>query len=213
MSRTRIKICGITRAIDAHIAAAAGADAIGLVFYSKSPRAVNIEQAREIVMLLPPFVSVVALFVDADADYIHQVINSVPVDLLQLHGELSEQECASFDKPYIKAVQVKADTDLKELRRQYRGARALLLDTWHPKLAGGTGDVFDWGLVPQDLDFPIILAGGLNPDNVALALKRVKPWAVDVSGGVEAQKGVKNPDKIRAFVKAVIQQDALMGAE
>lgn len=213
MSRTRIKICGITRAADARIAAVAGADAIGLVFYSKSPRAVDIGQAREIVRGLPPFVSVVALFVDADADYIHQVVNTVPVDLLQLYGELSEQECAAFNKPYIKAVQVKVDTDLKELRRQYRGAQALLLDTWHPKLAGGTGDVFDWGLIPKDIDFPIILAGGLNPDNVALALKRVKPWAVDVSGGVEAQKGVKNPDKIRDFVKAVIQQDALMGAE
>ncbi len=213
MNRTRVKICGITRVADAHAAAAAGVDAIGLVFYSKSPRAVDVEQAQKIVRVLPPFVTVVALFVDADADYIHQVLNSVPVDLLQLHGELSERECAAFGKPYIKPVQVRADTDLKALRKQYPGAQALLLDAWHPKLAGGTGDLFDWKLVPTDLDFPIILAGGLNPDNVAQALKGVRPWAVDVSGGVEAEKGIKSADKINAFMKAVIQQDVLMGGK
>lgn len=211
MRRTRVKICGITNVSDATTAANFGADAIGLVFYSKSPRAVNIEQAQTIIQSLPPFISVVALFVDARPDYIHQVVNAVPIDILQLHGDLSDKECASFGKPYIKPIQVTPATDLTLVRNQYPKAQALLLDTWHPTLAGGTGNVFDWGLVPSNIDFPIILAGGLNPENVAKAINTTTPWAVDVSGGVEIEKGRKHADKIKTFIQAVAHQDTLMG--
>ncbi len=211
MRRTRVKICGITNVNDAQTAAACGADAIGLVFYSKSPRAINIEQAKIIIQSLPPFVSVIALFVDAKPNYIHQVINSVPIDILQLHGVSSDQECASFGKPYIKPIQVTSDTDLTLIHNKYPRAKALLLDAWHPTLAGGTGHVFDWSLIPANLDFPIILAGGLNPENVAKAIQITTPWAVDVSGGVEIEKGIKHADKIKTFIQAVAHQDTLMG--
>jgi len=201
--KTRSKICGITRSEDALSAASAGADAIGLVFYPKSPRAVTIEQACAICAVLPPFVSVVGLFVDADHFEVEDVINAVPLDLLQFHGEETPAQCEAFKKPYIKAIRMRDDVDLVEAACQYSSARGLLVDTYNPDEAGGTGEVFDWDRVPDGLDTPIILAGGLEPGNVAEAVKRVRPYAVDVSSGVEQSKGIKDAGRIRAFINAV----------
>ena len=200
---TRIKICGITRPEDALIAANAGADAIGLVFYPKSPRAVTIVQAQAICAVLPPFVTVVALFVDAEHFEVEDVIAAVAVDLLQFHGSETPAQCEAYKKPYIKAIRMKDDADLLDAASQYRAARGLLVDTYHPDEAGGTGEIFDWDRVPDGLDTPIILAGGLEPVNVAKAIQQINPYAVDVSSGVEASKGIKDAEKIRAFVTAV----------
>ena len=201
--RTRSKICGITRPEDALSATRAGADAIGLVFYPKSPRAVTIEQAGAICAVLPPFVTAVGLFVDADHFEVEDIINAVPLDLLQFHGEETPAQCEAFNKPYIKAIRMRDDVDLAEAARQYASARGLLVDTYNPAEAGGTGEVFDWDRVPDGLDTPIILAGGLEPGNVAEAVKRVRPYAVDVSSGVEQSKGIKDAGRIRAFINAV----------
>ena len=203
MMTTRIKICGITRPEDGLLAANAGVDAIGLVFYPKSPRAVTIEQAQAICAVLPPFVSVVALFVDAEHFEIEDVLADVPVDLLQFHGSETPAQCQAFKKPYIKAIRMKDDADLTDAVVQYRTARGLLVDTYNPNEAGGTGEVFDWDRVPDGLDTPIILAGGLEPANVAVAIQQMNPYAVDVSSGVEVSKGLKDAEKIRAFVTAV----------
>jgi len=200
---TRVKICGITRPEDAVVAAGAGTDAIGLVFYPKSPRSVTIEQAQEICDVLPPFVTVVALFVDADHFEIEDVLTTIPVDLLQFHGSETPAECQAFARPYIKAIRMKDDADLVDAAMQYRTARGLLIDTFNPVEAGGTGEVFDWERVPDGLDTPIILAGGLAADNVGAAIKQINPYAVDVSSGVELSKGIKSAEKIRAFIKAV----------
>ncbi len=200
---TRIKICGITRPEDGLIAANAGADAIGLVFYPKSPRAVTIEQAQAICAVLPAFVTVVALFVDAEHFEVEDVLASVPVDLLQFHGSETPAQCQAFNKPYIKAIRMKDDADLVDAASQYSAARGLLVDTYHPDEAGGTGEVFDWDRVPDGLDTPIILAGGLEPSNVAIAIQQMNPYAVDVSSGVEQSKGIKDAEKVRAFVTAV----------
>jgi phosphoribosylanthranilate isomerase len=205
--RTRIKICGITRPEDALAAARAGADAIGLVFYPKSPRAVTIEQAQAVCSVLPPFVTTVALFVDAEHFAVQDVLNAVPVDLLQFHGAESPTECAAFGRPFIKAIRMRDDVDLAQTAADYTAGRGLLLDAWSPTEAGGTGEVFDWGRVPRDLDSPIILAGGLHPANVAEAVRATRPYAVDVSSGVEASKGIKDADKITAFIQAVQQAD------
>ena len=203
MMTTRIKICGITRPEDGLLAANAGADAIGLVFYPKSPRAVTIEQARAICVVLPPFVSVVALFVDAEHFEVEDVLADVPINLLQFHGSETPAQCESFNKPYIKAIRMKDDADLVDAVEQYSTAQGLLVDTYNPNEAGGTGEVFDWDRVPDGLDTPIILAGGLEPRNVASAIQQMNPYAVDVSSGVEVSKGIKDADKIRAFVTAV----------
>jgi len=203
MMTTRIKICGITRPEDGLLAANAGADAIGLVFYPKSPRAVTIEQAQAICAALPPFVSVVALFVDAEHFEIEDVLADVPVDLLQFHGSETPAQCQAFKKPYIKAIRMKDDADLTDAVEQYSTACGLLVDTYNPNEAGGTGEVFDWDRVPDGLDTPIILAGGLEPANVAAAIQQMNPYAVDVSSGVEISKGIKDAEKIRAFVTAV----------
>jgi len=199
----RIKICGITRPEDALTAAKAGVDAIGLVFYPKSPRAVTIEQAQAICAVLPPFVSVVALFVDAEHFEVEDVLAVVPVDLLQFHGSEPPAQCQAYSRPYIKAIRMKDDADLADAANQYAMAKGLLVDTFNPDEAGGTGEVFDWDRVPDGLDTPIILAGGLEPANVAAAIKQVNPYAVDVSSGVEMSKGIKDAEKIRAFVTAV----------
>jgi len=199
---TRSKICGITQVDDALVAASAGADAIGLVFYPKSPRAVTIELAAEICAALPPFITTVGLFVDADHFEIEDVIQTVPLDLLQFHGEETPAQCEAFNKPYIKAIRMRDDVDLNEAAEQYSNARGLLVDTYNPDEAGGTGEVFDWDRVPDGLDTPIILAGGLEPGNVAEAIQRVRPYAVDVSSGVEQRKGIKDAAKIRAFIDA-----------
>ncbi|HSC83181.1 MAG TPA: phosphoribosylanthranilate isomerase [Pseudomonas sp.] len=202
MSVVRSKICGITRVEDALAAIAAGADAIGLVFYAKSPRAVGVEQAREIIAALPPFVTTVGLFVDIERAELQQLLERVPLDLLQFHGDESLAQCEGYSRPYIKALRVKQGDDIAALMAQYPSASGILLDTYVEGVPGGTGLAFDWSLVPPQLPKPVILAGGLTPENVAAAIARVKPYAVDVSGGVEASKGIKDADKVRAFIRA-----------
>jgi len=205
---TRIKICGITRTEDALAAARAGADAIGLVFYPDSPRAIDIATAWEIVEALPPFVTTVGLFVDADPEWIEEILVEVPLDVLQFHGDESPDFCEQFAHPYIKAIRMRPDTDLAEVARRYADAQGLLLDTYRPGVPGGTGEAFDWALAQQPCDKPIVLAGGLTPENVADAIAQVSPWAVDVSGGVEKAKGIKDSSKINAFMAAVRAADS-----
>ncbi|WP_080764271.1 phosphoribosylanthranilate isomerase [Ectopseudomonas mendocina] len=201
--RVRSKICGITRVEDALATVEAGADAIGLVFYAKSPRAVSVEQAAEIVQALPPFVTSVGLFVNMPREQLLAVLQQVPLDLLQFHGDESPAECEGYGRPYIKALRVRPGEDLAAAMAPYAGARGILLDTFVEGVPGGTGAAFDWSLVPQGVAKPIILAGGLEAHNVAAAIRQVRPYAVDVSGGVEASKGIKDAGKIRAFVKSV----------
>lgn len=201
--RVRVKICGITRVEDALTAVAQGADAIGLVFYAPSPRAVSIEQAAAIVQQIPAFVSVVGLFVNAEESYVKEVTSRVALDLLQFHGDETPEQCESYGLPFIKAVRVKSDTNLVQCAKDYSASRALLLDTYTEGVAGGTGHVFDWGLIPPDLAKPVVLAGGLTAANVAAAIQQVKPYAVDVSGGVEVSKGIKDAAKIAAFMQQV----------
>jgi phosphoribosylanthranilate isomerase len=203
MSRIRVKICGITRPEDAICAAMAGADAIGLNFYRPSPRMVGPETARAIGRALPPFVTRVGLFVDADRDEIATILNSVVLDMIQFHGNESPADCELFDMPYIKVIRMSEGVDLHEQASLYSGAAALLVDTYMAGVAGGTGQTFDWDRIPADLGKPVILAGGLNPDNVLQAITRVRPYAVDVSGGVESSKGVKDGKLIRSFIRQV----------
>ena len=208
MHYTRVKICGITRPEDALHAADEGVDAIGLVFYDKSPRCVTPEQAAEICKTLPAFVTSVALFKDEAADTIRQVLEQVPLDLLQFHGSESAEFCRQFGKPYIKALGMDvgmegSENNISRLADAYFDARGLLLDSHAPGAAGGTGESFDWNTIPQDLPQPLILAGGLDVDNVAEAIRTVKPYAVDVSSGVESEKGFKDADLITAFMNKV----------
>ena len=203
MSAVRSKICGITRIEDALAAAEAGADAIGLVFYAKSPRAVTAEQARAIVRALPPFVTTVGLFVNASRCELNEILEVVPLDLLQFHGDETPADCEGYHRPYIKAVRVRPGEDLEAICKQYSGASGILLDTFVAGVPGGTGEAFDWSLVPARLSKPVILAGGLSAANVAQAIAQVQPYAVDVSGGVEAAKGIKDAEKIEAFMQAV----------
>jgi phosphoribosylanthranilate isomerase len=198
--RTRIKVCGITRTEDALAAVDAGVDAIGFVFYEPSPRAVSVEQAREITRALPPFVSVVALFVNAHVDFVEQVMAQVPVNLLQFHGYESAAECERYDWPYIKAIRMRDDLDLEAEMQSYPGASGFLLDAYRKGVPGGTGEVFDWHRVPASTRKPIILAGGLNPDNVAEGIATVAPFALDVSGGVEIEPGIKDHQLINRFI-------------
>lgn len=201
--KTRIKICGITRVEDALAAARLGADAIGLVFYPGSPRAVTPARAREIIDVLPPFVVPVGLFVNADAATVRETVAAAPVQLLQFHGDETPGYCADFGLPFMRALRVRAGTDLLQYAREFHAARGLLLDAWVDGVHGGTGAVFDWSLIPPDLPMPVILSGGLNPDNVEQAVRRVRPWAVDVSSGVESTKGIKDAAKIEAFINGV----------
>lgn len=203
MSVVRSKICGITRIEDALVAADAGADAIGLVFYGKSPRAVSLQQAQAIIAALPPFVTTVGLFVDASSSELSAILDAVPLDLLQFHGDETPDDCERFQRPYIKALRVQPGVDLAAQIALYSAAAGVLLDTFVAGVPGGTGEAFDWSLVPRGLNVPIILAGGLTPDNVRCAIEQVQPYAVDVSGGVEASKGIKDAEKIRAFTRAV----------
>jgi len=200
---TRIKICGITRPEDAQHAAALGIDAIGLVFYGPSPRNVDIKQACAVMDMLPPFVTSTGLFVNATASEIQGVLDRVGLDLLQFHGGESPEFCARFNRPYIKAIRMREDVDLQVEADKYGQARGLLLDAYHPALPGGTGESFEWTRVPDDLPTPVILAGGLCADNVGEAIRTVQPYAVDVSGGVEAEKGVKDWGKMADFVAGV----------
>lgn len=201
--RTRVKFCGMTRPEDARAAARLGADAIGLVFYPRSPRAVDIDRARRVVAGLPPFLSVVGLFVDAAPEQVRAVLEAVPIDLLQFHGDECPADCGGFGRPYIKALRVREGTDVAAYARSYADAAGLLVDAWQPHVPGGTGTAFDWSLIPPDLACPLILAGGLTPDNVAAAVERVRPYAVDVSGGIEADKGIKDAAKMAAFIREV----------
>ncbi len=206
--RTRIKICGITSIDDARTAAELGADAIGLVFYTPSPRNVGLEQARAIVAALPPFVTVVGLFVDPAPDQVESVLRGCSINVLQFHGNEAPDFCGSFGLPYIKAAWVRADSDLLQYLSPYHAAQGWLLDAYHDQIYGGTGESFDWKLIPRDLARPVILSGGLTPDNVGAAVRQVRPWAVDVSSGVEAAKGVKDAAKIAAFVTGVKNENA-----
>ncbi len=201
--RTRVKICGITRQRDAWDAIKLGADAIGLVFYPPSPRAVTVEQAVEIVRQLSPFISVVALFVDASRDEVAAVLKQVRVDLIQFHGNETPDDCCGYGRPWIKAVRMRENTDLHAIKKKYAGASALLLDTYQPGKPGGTGAAFDWRAIPTELASEIVLAGGLSAENIETAIRQVKPYAVDVSGGVEQKKGIKDANKIAAFMRGV----------
>lgn len=202
MSAVRSKICGITCIDDALAAVESGADALGFVFYAKSPRAVSVQQARTIIAALPPFVTTVGLFVNASACELNETLDAVPLDLLQFHGDETPGQCQGF-RPYIKALRVKAGDDIAQACAMYGSASGILLDAYVEGVPGGTGEVFDWSLIPRDLSKPIILAGGLNANNVADAIRQVRPYAVDVSGGVEKSKGIKDHDKIQAFMQAV----------
>lgn len=206
-NRTRIKICGITRPQDARLAAELGVDAIGLVFYPPSPRCVTIEQALKVVAAVPPFVSIVGLFVDADRDELSRILQQVPIDLLQFHGDESPEDCEGYNRPFIKAVRMRDGVDLHQQVSRYSSASGLLLDSYQTGVPGGTGETFDWARVAEarerGLNIPIILAGGLTPANVGAAISLAAPYAVDVSGGVESAKGIKDSEKMAAFVEAV----------
>ena len=202
-ARTRVKVCGLTRPEDALAAARFGADAVGLIFYPKSPRGVDIEAAQKVRRVLPPFVTVVGVFVDAQADFVRRAIVELSLDLVQFHGSETPEFCEACGRPYIKAARVREGVDLHQFARRYAGARALMLDSFEPGKHGGTGRTFDWSLIPKDLGLPFILAGGLTPDNVASAVAAVSPFAVDANGGVEASPGIKDHAKIRAFINEV----------
>lgn len=200
---TRVKICGITRVQDGLAAVRMGAHAIGLVFYDASPRAVVNQQARTIVDALPPFVTAVGLFVNAEPDAVRNTLAEVPLQLLQFHGDETPAYCSAFGVPYLKAVRVRPGVDLLQYARDFREARGLLLDAFVEGIRGGTGATFDWSLIPRDLALPIVLSGGLDADNVEVAVRAVRPWAVDVSSGVESAKGIKDAAKIEAFMNGV----------
>lgn len=203
----RIKICGITRREDALACAQAGVDAIGLVFYPPSPRHVTAAQAAAIARALPPFITTVGLFVNPAAEQVEAVLNEVHLDVLQFHGDEPPEFCASFGVPYLKAIRVKAGVDLVQCAIRYQQAQGLLLDAYVEGTPGGTGQSFDWELIPAGLPLPVILSGGLEPANVAEAIRRVRPWAVDVSSGVEAAKGIKDAAKVAAFIEGVSSAD------
>ena len=199
---TRIKICGLTRLEDLHAAVNAGADAIGLVFYPPSPRHVDLITAAELARAVPPFVTIVGLFVNADPALVKETLAAVPIHLLQFHGDEDESYCQQFDRPYMKAARVKPGMDLVQYAADFPSAQAILLDAFVDAYGGG-GKVFDWTLIPSGLGKPIVLSGGLDAGNVGAAITRVRPAAVDVSSGVEAARGIKDAEKMRAFVAAV----------
>ncbi len=207
VSHTQIKICGFTRPDQALAAAELGIDSIGLVFYPPSPRFVTIDQAREIACNLPPFLAVTALFLDATADEVQAVLDAVPVNLLQFHGTETEAFCDSFGRPYIKAVAMGSITQADEYCAGYRSARGFLLDSNSAGAAGGSGDTFEWSRIPRALPAPVILAGGIDADNVGQGIAAVRPGAVDVSSGVESSRGVKDTAKMQRFVAAVREAD------
>ena len=201
--RVRAKICGITRVDDAIAAVEQGADAIGLVFYEPSPRFVSIDAAQEICRALPPFVSIVGLFVGAESEYIESVCSSVPLTLLQFHGDESRPDCEKYGLPYIKAVRVRDAFDVSNVEKSHPAALGVLVDSYKAGVPGGTGETFNWDLLPENPSKPLILAGGLNPNNVRNAIAKVRPYAVDVSGGVEQSKGIKSPLLVEQFLKEV----------
>lgn len=197
---TRIKICAMTNIENALAAAQLGADAVGFICYEKSPRFVTPEKAREIVAALPPFVTTVGVFVNPSHELVENYLAQVPFDLLQFHGQESPEECRQYHKPYIKAIHMTPDIDLFAICKKYHDAKGLLLETSKAGKVGGTGETFDWNLIPKTLPKPIILAGGLTPENVAAAIQQVHPYAVDVTSGIEASPGVKDPQKMQKFI-------------
>lgn len=199
----RLKICGITRPEDGSLAAQLGADAVGLVFYPQSPRYVEQQQAREVIAVLPPFVNVVGLFMNAEPEFVDRVLESVPLDMLQFHGDETPEYCASFGRRYIKAVPMMDNNDVAAYTGPFTSAAGFLLDAVRSGEAGGTGRSFDWSRVPEKLTKPVILAGGLNPANIGEAIRRSRCYAVDVSSGVESAKGIKDPEVMRALVEAI----------
>lgn len=202
MHRTRIKICGLTREEDVRAAVSAGADAIGFVFYPPSPRFVSFERAAELARLIPPFVTTVGLFVNAGRDYVENALDAVPLQVLQFHGDETEADCLGYGLPYIKAGRMRPGLDLLKYAASFPSAQGLLLDAFVEGYGGG-GETFDWSLIPSGLPLPLILSGGLHAGNVAEAVRCVQPWAVDVSSGVEAAKGIKDADRITEFVAGV----------
>ena len=202
-SRVRTKICGITRSEDAASAVASGADALGFVFYAPSPRHVSAAQAAAISSGLPPFVTSVGLFVNAGEEQVRAVLDVVPLSLLQFHGDEDNAFCARFGRPWIKALAMKPGQDIKAGIAAFPEASGILLDAWHPDLRGGTGHAFDWATFPAQVGKPLILAGGLTPDNVGEAIRQTRPYAVDVSGGVEQGKGIKDARLMAAFLAEV----------
>ena len=205
--RTRVKICGFTKAEDAVAAAYFGVDAIGLVFYPPSPRNVSIEQAINIVEALPAFVSVVALFVDEEESKIRDVLSKISIDCIQFHGNETAKTCRVYNKPYMKAIRMKEGMDVANIATQYDDASALLLDAYHPGIKGGSGSQFDWDLIPDNCSLPVILAGGLQVNNARQAVQKVKPYALDVSSGVESAKGIKDVAKMAAFIQEIKEGD------
>ena len=196
----RIKICGITSVEDAELAVEAGTDAIGLVFYEPSPRYVQIQQAIDIAYSVGPFVTVVGLFVNSDKAAIDNIVNQVPLNLLQFHGDESPAFCEQFSLPYMKAIRMRDDLDLDTEIKRYTSASAILLDAYKPGVPGGTGETFDWKRVPRQTSQHIVLAGGLTPDNVYTAIEQTHPYGVDISGGVESSPGIKDKEKVVAFI-------------
>ena len=210
MHRTRVKICGITREVDAQAAIRAGADALGFVFYPPSPRAVTVEQAAAIIRALPPFITTVGLFVNAARAEVAETVRRTGLDLLQFHGDEAPADCEGFARPYIRAIRMKEGVDLRAEETHFAQTpsfRGLLLDAYRPGIPGGTGESFDWGRIPAGLAGRIVLAGGLEAGNIEQAITQVHPFAVDVSGGVEADKGIKDDAKIQAFVRGVERAD------
>lgn len=199
----RVKICGITRAEDALVAVQHGADAIGFVFWRQSTRFISPAHAREIVLRLPPFVNVVGVYVDPSPEWVEETSITAGLNLLQFHGEETPEFCNQFKLPYIKALRVRREMNLLQYAELYQNAKGLLLDAYTAGMPGGTGQVFDWSLIPTDFPLPLVLSGGLNSDNVVNAIRQVRPWAVDVSSGVEAAKGIKDVNKISAFMQGV----------
>jgi phosphoribosylanthranilate isomerase len=207
LTRTRVKICGITRVEDGVIAARLGADAIGLVFYPPSPRFVNPEQARQIIMALPPFITTVGLFVNAEPATVRAILREVPLALLQFHGDEESDYCAAFGRPYLKAVPMGAGAEVRDYEQRFATAAGLLLDSHGGAQTGGSGHGFDWARIPAERHKPLILAGGLHSGNVAAAIRQVRPDAVDVSSGVESAKGVKHGELIHAFLREVTNSE------
>lgn len=203
LKNTRIKICGMTNVADALLAVELGVDAIGLIFWAPSTRYISIQKAQEIVSALPPFVTTVGVVVDAEPKQLKNILANVPLDLIQFHGKETPEECDSYHKPYIKTVHMKNDVNLIEYATRYHNAKGLLLDTYQENLPGGTGEKFDWHKIPKNLSLPIILAGGLTTENVTVAIEQVAPYGVDVLTSVEASKGIKDPKKMAAFIRAV----------
>jgi phosphoribosylanthranilate isomerase len=203
MAIVRVKMCGMTRVEDALFAAEIGVNAIGLIFYESSPRAVSITQAKIILERLPAFITTVGVLVDPTASYVQTLLNTLPLDVLQFHGHERAADCRQYGKPYIKTIPMRDQLDWPALLREYSDAKGLLLDTYHAEMQGGTGQIFDWQQIPHEMTQSIVLAGGLTPNNISQAIRQVHPYAVDVTTGVEVAKGIKDHNKMRLFMQAV----------